>query len=94
MSSAVALISLTKAVTVSQLLPLELLAPGESARVVEVDGRPDLVHRLTEMGLRAGSRIRMIQAGSPCLVAVDDHRLSFRCDEIATVLVEPAAHGA
>jgi hypothetical protein len=42
------------------------------------------------MGLRAGVEIRMVQPGSPCIVAFDHQRLTFRGDDEAVVLVEVA----
>ena len=39
---------------ISQTLPLELLATGEQGTVIEVDGDPNLVIRLEEIGLHSG----------------------------------------
>ena len=69
------------------IVPLELMACGEFGHVVQVDGPPEIVHRLAEMGLREQASIRMIQPGSPCIIAVNDHRLSLRADEEVEVLV-------
>lgn len=69
------------------IVPLDLMAAGEVGHVVQVDGSPDVVHRLAEMGLREQARILMIQPGRPCIVAVGDHRLSLRTDDEAEVLV-------
>ena len=71
------------------MIPMELLAAGESARIFEIDGQPALVVRLEEMGLRRGTPVRMVQPGCPCIVAVNNHRVSFRGEEAAVVLVEP-----
>ena len=60
--------------------------------VHQIDGEHDLVVRLEEMGLRQGVVVRMIRAGSPCIVAFDNHRLSVRTDECAVVMV--AVNGA
>jgi len=72
----------------SQIVPLDLLAAGETARVFEVDGRAEFVHRLHEMGLQPGAEIRMLRPGSPCILAVNEQRLSFRLEDSTTVLVE------
>ena len=71
-----------------QVVPLEMLVAGEEARVVEIDGQSAFVDRLAEMGLRAGVVLRMVKPGQPCILAIDNHRLSFRCDEAAAILVE------
>lgn len=73
---------------VTHLVPLELLAAGEEARICELDGTPEFVHRLAEMGLQVGISVRMIQPGSPCILAVGNHRFSLRIDDSAVVLVE------
>jgi Fe2+ transport system protein FeoA len=61
---------------------------GEEGRIVEIDGPPDIVVRLREMGLQPGLSIRMVREGSPCIVAFDNHRLSLRAGTETVVLVE------
>jgi Fe2+ transport system protein FeoA len=73
---------------VPPIVPLEFLRSGERGRIHELDGRPELVCRLEEMGLHPGVVLRMIQPGRPCIVALGEQRLSFRGDEAATLLVE------
>lgn len=72
----------------SQVVPLEFLQVGEEGSIHCVDGCENLIHRLAEMGLREGVAIRMIRPGCPCLIAVDNQRLSLRIDGSACVLVE------
>lgn len=69
------------------IVPLELMAVGEVGHVVQVDGSADLVHRLAEMGLREKARVQMIQPGSPCIVSVNEHRLTLRGDDNLEVLI-------
>ena len=73
------------------LLPLELLRPGQWADVAEVIGEADWVSRLAELGLRTGSRLRLLQAGWPCLLQVSGCRLSFRGEQGTQILVRPVA---
>ena len=73
---------------VGQVIPLEFLSVGERGRIYNLDGDRGLVDRLAEMGIRQGVEIHMVSPGSPCIVAFDNHRFSFRCDEAASVLVE------
>jgi ferrous iron transport protein A len=75
------------------LLPLEMLHPGEWADVAEVHGEPGWVGRMAELGVRVGSRLQVLQPGSPCLVLVGGSRLSLRGDRAAHVLVRPIAAG-
>jgi ferrous iron transport protein A len=70
------------------VVPLEMMTTGEQGRVCTLDGSPEFVVRLEEMGLREGVSVRMVRSGSPCILAVNDHRFSLRFDDCATVLVE------
>lgn len=70
------------------MVPLELLKAGEEGSVQCVDGCESLTHRLAEMGIREGVLIRMIRPGCPCLVAVNNHRMSLRIEGSASILVE------
>ncbi len=71
------------------LLPLELLRSGEWADVAEVSGEPALVGRMAELGVRSGSRLRVLQPGSPCLLQIGGCRLSLRMDWATQILVRP-----
>ena len=71
------------------LLPLELLNRGEWAEVAEVTGEPAWVSRMAELGVRCGSRLRVLQPGSPCLLQVGGTRLSLRGDLAMQILVRP-----
>jgi ferrous iron transport protein A len=70
-----------------ELVPLTLLRAGQKARVGEIVGAGDLVHRLREMGLHDGALVQMVRPGSPCIIKVHGHRLGFRMNDIARVLV-------
>ena len=73
------------------LLPLELLHSGEWAEVAQVTGEPTWVGRLAELGVRIGSRLQVLQAGSPCLLQIAGSRLSLRGDLAMQILVRPQA---
>ena len=83
-----------KLLETQQIIPLELLRTGEEGRIFQIDGDLKLVVRLEEMGLRRGVDIRMVQHGRPCIIAFENHRLSFRSDETSVVLVEVNGHAA
>lgn len=74
----------------STLIPLSRLRAGQCGCVGEVVGAGGLVHRLREMGLRAGARVRMIRSGSPCIFRLDGQKLCVRADEVTTVLIRVA----
>ncbi|GIW92195.1 MAG: hypothetical protein KatS3mg110_0236 [Pirellulaceae bacterium] len=57
---------------------LEEMAAGQTGRVVQLGGEPQMVRRLEEMGLRVGTYLRVVRAGSPCIIHIDGHRLSLR----------------
>ena len=69
------------------LIPLHSLAPGQSAVIRELLGKPDDVRRLEEMGLRAGESVEMIDSGAPCIVRLAGAKLCFRGSELFQVLV-------
>ncbi len=73
----------------SDILPLELLNTGEWADIAEVTGEPSWVTRLAELGVRIGCRLRVLQAGSPCLLQIGESRLSLRGDWATQILVRP-----
>jgi len=71
------------------LLPLELVQTGAWAEVEEVTGEPVTVSRMAEIGVRAGSRLRVLRQGSPCLLQVGGSRLSIRGESQMQILVRP-----
>ena len=75
----------------NELMPLEFLDAGTWAEVEDVTGEPGWVSRLAEMGVRIGSRLRVLQPGSPCLLQVGESRLSVRGDWAMQILVRPVA---
>jgi len=74
-----------------KILPLELIEAGQWADVEEVTGAAMWVNRLAELGVRSGSRLRILRQGTPCLLQVDGARLSVRRDSEAQILVRPVA---
>ncbi len=73
------------------LIPLSLLTPGQSAHVGQINGRPDAVHRLEELGLRGGATVEMVRSGSPCIIRLAGNKLCFRTDDLLHVLVRRGA---
>ena len=73
-----------------ELLPLNLMVRGQHALIEQLVGRADHVHRLEELGLRAGVSVEMLQPGIPCIVRVADQKLCFRDADLLNVIVRPA----
>ncbi len=71
------------------LLPLELLKTGEWADVAEVCGDEGWVCRLAELGIRTGSRVQVVQNGTPCMLSIEGCRLCLRGDASSTIFVRP-----
>jgi Fe2+ transport system protein FeoA len=66
-----------------------VLRRGEWGEIAFIDGAPDWIGRMAELGLRIGCRLRMLQPGSPCLLQVGGCRLCVRGDETAQIYVRP-----
>jgi Fe2+ transport system protein FeoA len=73
--------------------PLQMLGAGQRARIDQLVGRPDEIHRLEELGMRVGQPIEMLQCGSTCIVKLDGARLAFRDHEGFRVLVRMGEAG-
>ncbi len=73
------------------LIPLRCLTPGQRAQVGAIVGDPNQTHRLAELGLRHGTQIQMVRAGSPCVLRMGGQQLCFRQTAGLDVLVRPAA---
>jgi ferrous iron transport protein A len=74
---------------VPPLMPLDMLCSGEWGDVAEISGELTWVSRMAELGIRVGSRVRVVQPGSPCILQVGQARLSLRGDWTFRVLVKP-----
>jgi ferrous iron transport protein A len=78
----------TRSKTLRNVIPLGLLTVGSTATIVEVDGKPEVVGRLHEMGVRPGCDVQMVRSGGACIVAINNHRFGFRGADAAQVMVE------
>jgi Fe2+ transport system protein FeoA len=56
--------------------------------VAEIVGQEDQVQRLKELGFCPGVHLKMIRAGSPCIVRLQGQTLCIRGNELLNVLVE------
>jgi Fe2+ transport system protein FeoA len=72
---------------VGELIPLGLLNRGQLGEIGQLVGDVGDVHRLSELGLRQGVRVRMVQPGSPCIVQLEGQRLCFRDGDSLSVFV-------
>ena len=71
-----------------QTIPLSLIPIGCPAKISEVLGSLADVNRLSEMGMRPGVLVEIVQNGSPCIIRVGETKLCFRESEVLSVLVE------
>ncbi len=76
------------------LLPLECVRSGEWAEVESIVGQHDSVLRMAEMGIRSGSRFKVLRQGRPCLLQIGASRLSLRSDTATQILVRPILESA
>jgi Fe2+ transport system protein FeoA len=75
----------------ADLVPLGGLRRGQRARIDAVQGPPEWVKRLREMGLRDGVEVRMLRQGPTCMIRLGYQTLCVRCNESTRVLVRPLA---
>lgn len=73
------------------LIPLQLVRAGEHARIEQLVGSADHIHRLEEMGLRRGTSFKVMKSGSPCIVRLAGNKLAIRDSDLFGVLVRPEA---
>lgn len=70
---------------------LDQLRPGQHGRVARVDGTPALAQRLAEMGLIAGTDVRLVRVaplGDPLEIELHGYFLSLRKADARGVLLE------
>lgn len=76
-----------------EVLPLELLHTGDTGDIADIDGEPSWINRMAELGVRIGTRLRVVQAGSPCLFQVGESRFSVRGECAMRIFVRPVLTG-
>jgi Fe2+ transport system protein FeoA len=70
-------------------MPLHLMRPGEFAEIDQLVGQAEQVHRLQELGLRAGVAVEMVQPGSTCIVRPQNQKLCVRDADLFRIFVRP-----
>ncbi len=71
--------------------PLSRLRPGQSGRVLRIDGEASLRQRLQEMGLVRGTPVRFVRVaplGDPIEIRVRGYHLSLRRQDAEQIIVE------
>ncbi len=77
--------------TVTKQMNLSQMYPGQSGRVVRVDGGVGLVNRLSAMGIRPGRRITKVSSmlmRGPVTVQLGSTRLAIGFGMASRILVE------
>ncbi len=75
--------------TTNHPIPVEYLSQDSLGVVVDVAGEGQNIHRLEEMGIRNGCRIRMLCPGETCLLAIDGKKMCVRLGSVAEIMVCP-----
>lgn len=73
------------------ITPLDLAAEGSSYEICSLPESCCVCRRLEEMGLCQGTKLRVLQTGSPCLLQIGSCKLSLRGDFCQQILVQPLA---
>jgi len=74
------------------LTPLSLLPEGEPALIERLDGRPEAMLHLLELGLFPGEVVRVLRSapgGDPMELEVMGYRLAIRRAEAGVIMVRP-----
>ncbi len=74
---------------VKKTISLHQLPAGRAAFISGIQGDPDHIHRLEELGLRGRSRIEMFRPGNPCIIRLAGNKICLRANDLVHVLVEP-----
>ena len=79
--------------TTTNAQPLNTVAPGATVRVVSLEGGRGFRGRLINMGVKVGSRVKVLRRGGggkgPSLVAVGGMRLALGYGMAARIFVTP-----
>lgn len=68
---------------------LNAVRPGVSVRVLRLEGKPELCHRLREMGFAENAVIRCLQAGPACVCQIQHARVGLSGQLAGQIVVEP-----
>jgi Fe2+ transport system protein FeoA len=72
------------------MTPLSTLKIGESAVIEKLEGRPEIMLHLVELGLSPGERVTLLEAapwGGPLEIELMGYRLAIRRSEAKRILV-------
>lgn len=74
----------------TSLIHLAMVAPGETVRVIAVQGGQGLRRRLADLGMNEGEVLSVVQtdSGGPMILAVRDSRLAIGRGVAHKILVE------
>ncbi len=69
------------------MIPLTDCRNGDAGLVVDIAGTCATTRRLAEMGVHAGSHLRVMRAGTPMIVESGNTRLCLRAEMAASVVI-------
>ncbi len=72
-------------------IPLQAVKPGQRVRVQQLDGQPDLCHRLREMGFCEFAEVKILNSGGAMLCQVCNSKVCLSHQLAQAILVKPAA---
>lgn len=81
----------SRRLSVYDLIPLNLLGPGQRAAVGQVMGQAQQVRRMQELGFCDGAEVEMVRTGTPCIVRLGGKELCFRATDDLRVFVRVGA---
>jgi Fe2+ transport system protein FeoA len=71
-------------------VPIQQLAAGQPACVACLNGAPNDVARLAEMGIQRGTNLCVVRGGKTCILQIDGCRMCVRASDEMEILVTPS----
>ena len=72
-------------------IPLNFLAPGDTAWIDRILGTAEQVQRMEELGMRCGTCVEMVRPGLACIVCREGRRFCFRGSDALCIMVRTLA---
>jgi len=70
-------------------VPIKCLRENCEGIIVKLCGEELTIHRLNEMGIHNGCSVKVLCAGEPCLLKINNKKICLRAEKLNGVFVYP-----